>query len=92
MLYLETVGHSPVTFYGIQAAQRSGIQAWDELGACELSGAELRKLLDGARARSAMREDLSNALSELALGGRLELSERDETPPDLSQLAEELRR
>jgi soluble lytic murein transglycosylase len=31
VLYLETVGYSPVTFYGIQAAQRSGIQAWDEL-------------------------------------------------------------
>lgn len=31
VLYLETVGYSPVTFYGIQAARRSGIQAWDEL-------------------------------------------------------------
>ena len=31
VLYLETVGYSPVTFYGIQAARRSGIEAWDEL-------------------------------------------------------------
>ena len=31
VLYLETVGYSPVTFYGIQSAQRSGIEAWDEL-------------------------------------------------------------
>jgi soluble lytic murein transglycosylase-like protein len=31
VLYLETVGYSPVSYYGIQAARRSGIQAWDEL-------------------------------------------------------------
>ncbi len=30
-LYVETIGYAPVSFYGIQAARRIGVQAWDEL-------------------------------------------------------------